>query len=99
MILTSSVKIIHSEHGLFNPLNLYFLSTIQSQRTVFKMNTHDIRSLLTTSVCLLKLSLFYGTKNLTVKSTMFPHRNIHKYTWTSTDLKTHNQIGHVLIYR
>jgi len=30
---------------------------------------------------------------------MFPHQNIHKYTWTSPDGKTHNHIGHVLIDR
>jgi endonuclease/exonuclease/phosphatase family metal-dependent hydrolase len=40
---------------------------------------------------------FATSKNLVVKSTMFPHRNIHKYTRTSPDGKTHNQIDHVLI--
>ena len=30
-------------------------------------------------------------------STMFPHQNIHNYTWTSPDVMTHNQIEEVLI--
>jgi hypothetical protein len=34
---------------------------------------------------------FAALKNLIVKSTTFPHRNIHKHTWTS-DGVTHNQI-------
>jgi hypothetical protein len=28
---------------------------------------------------------FTTSENLTVKSTMFPHHNIHKYTWMSLD--------------
>jgi hypothetical protein len=40
---------------------------------------------------------FVISKNLVLKSTMFPLRNIHKYTWISSDGKTHNQIDHVLI--
>ena len=46
-----------------------------------------------------RLVNFATSKNLVVKSTMFPHQNIHKYTWTSPDGKTHNQIDHVLIDR
>ncbi|PNF30542.1 hypothetical protein B7P43_G09925, partial [Cryptotermes secundus] len=42
---------------------------------------------------------FVTSRNLTVKSTMFPHRNIHKFTWTSPDEKIHNQIDHILIDR
>jgi hypothetical protein len=37
------------------------------------------------------------SKNLIVKSTTFPHCNIHKYTWTSPDGVTHTPIDHVLI--
>jgi hypothetical protein len=31
---------------------------------------------------------FATAKNLTVRSTMFPHCNIHKFTWTSPEEKT-----------
>jgi hypothetical protein len=39
------------------------------------------------------------SKNLIVKSMMFPHHNIHKYTWTSPDGKTINQIDPILVER
>jgi len=39
---------------------------------------------------------FRHIKYLVVKNRMFLHRNIHKYTWTSLDGKTHNQIDHIL---
>jgi hypothetical protein len=40
---------------------------------------------------------FATSKYLIVKSTTFPHRDIHKHTWTSPDGVTHKQIDHVLI--
>jgi hypothetical protein len=40
---------------------------------------------------------FTTSKNLTIKSMMFPNFNIHKFTWTSTDGRTHNQIDQILI--
>ena len=42
---------------------------------------------------------FVTSKYLVVKSIMFLHQNIRKYTWTSSDGKTHNQMDHILIDR
>jgi hypothetical protein len=39
------------------------------------------------------------SKSLIVESAMFPHHNIHKFTQTSPDGKTQNQIDHILIDR
>jgi hypothetical protein len=39
------------------------------------------------------------TKNIFAKITMFSHQNIHTYTWTSPEGKTHNQTDHILIAR
>jgi len=46
-----------------------------------------------------RLVNFATSKNLVVKSTIFPYRYIHKYTWTSSDGKIHNHIDKVLIRR
>jgi hypothetical protein len=40
---------------------------------------------------------FATSKNLVVKSAMFPHRKIHKYNWTPPEIDTQNQIDHILI--
>ena len=42
---------------------------------------------------------FATSKKLVVKSTIFSHRNIHTYTWTSPDGKSHNQTDRILIDR
>jgi len=39
---------------------------------------------------------FDTSNNLVVRSMMLLHRNIHKYTWTSPDGRTHNQTDHIL---
>jgi hypothetical protein len=41
----------------------------------------------------------FGSKDLVVKSTMFPRRNIQKYKWTFPDRNNHNLIDHILIDR
>jgi hypothetical protein len=46
-----------------------------------------------------KIVNFATSINLDVKNTIFPHRNIHKYTWTSAGGKTQNQIDHMLIHK
>jgi hypothetical protein len=46
-----------------------------------------------------KVVNFATSKKLIVKRTTFPHRNIHKFNWTSPDGKKHNEIGFILIGR
>ena len=38
---------------------------------------------------------FATSKNVVVKSMMFPHRGIHKHTWASPDGKTLNYIDYI----
>jgi len=46
-----------------------------------------------------RIMQFATPKNLVVKSTIFSHRNLHTYNWTSPDGNTHNQTVHILIDR
>jgi hypothetical protein len=42
---------------------------------------------------------FAKSKNLIVRSAMFPHRNVREFTWTSPNGKIHNKTDHILIDR
>jgi endonuclease/exonuclease/phosphatase family metal-dependent hydrolase len=64
--------------------------------TIGNESLHEISNTRNNGV---RLVNFTTSKNLRFKSTMFPYRNIHKYTWTSPDGETHNQIDHILVDR
>ena len=40
---------------------------------------------------------FCALNNLAIASTMFPHKEIHRCTWTSPNDQYHNQIDHVAV--
>jgi exonuclease III len=64
---------------------------------IFKPTTEDECSHEINNDDRVRVVKFSTSKILVAKSTMFPHCSIHKYTWTSPDGQTHNQIDHVLI--
>jgi exonuclease III len=66
---------------------------------IFKLTTRNKISHKVSNDNGVRVVNFATSKNLVVKSTMWPHRSIHKYTWTSADGQTHNHINHVLIDR
>jgi hypothetical protein len=69
------------------------------RKNIFKLTIGNERSHEISNDNGVRVVNFATSKNLVVKSMMFPHRKIHKYTWTSPEGNTHNQTNHVLIDR
>jgi hypothetical protein len=69
----------------------------EGREDIFKPTIRNVSSHEISSDNGVRVINFATSKNLFVKSTMFPYRCIHKYDWTSPDGKTHNQIDHILI--
>jgi endonuclease/exonuclease/phosphatase family metal-dependent hydrolase len=44
-----------------------------------------------------RLISFATTRGMTISSTQFQHKNIHKHTWISTGSSVKNQIDHMMI--
>jgi hypothetical protein len=88
-----------SEWGFLNHFPKYYMTillgdfNVKLGRKYFQIDNWEWES---TSV---RIVIFALSKNLVVKRTMFQHRNIHKYIWTSPDGNTRNQIDHILIVR
>jgi len=88
--------------GVFNQFLKYHMKILLGDFNA-KVGREDIFKSSIENESLCEISVYEGvrvvnfatSKNLTVKSTMFSHHNIHRYAWTSTDGKTHSQIDHV----
>jgi hypothetical protein len=76
-----------------------FKPTIGNESLHQDSNDNGVRSVnsVTSKNLVLKTIVFYVAKFTIL--TLFPHRNIRKYTRTATDWKTHNQIDHILTDR
>jgi hypothetical protein len=84
----NDMKILFSDFNAKVHMEDIFKLTIRNERLHGICNDNGVR-----------VVNFATSRNSVVKSTMFPHHNIHKYNWTSPEGKRHNQINHVLIDR
>jgi exonuclease III len=74
-------------------------SVIVGKEDIFKSTTGNESLHEISNENRVRLVNFATSKNLTVKSTKFSHRNIRKFTWITPDGKIHNRIDCILIDR
>jgi len=65
-------------------------NTKLGREDIFKLRTGNERPHQDSNGNGVKIVNLATSKNLVFKSTIFLHQNIYKYTWTSSDGKTHN---------
>jgi endonuclease/exonuclease/phosphatase family metal-dependent hydrolase len=83
------------KHGIvliFGDLNAKIGKEKAYEKVTGKHTLHEVSNQNGELVC-----NFAIENNLTVMSTQFQHKTIHKGTWTSPDFTTVNQIDHVLV--
>jgi hypothetical protein len=66
---------------------------------IFKLTIGDESSHEISNGNAVRIVNFALSIKLAVKSTMFPHRSIHKYTWTSSDVNRQKQIDQISVDR
>jgi hypothetical protein len=83
---------------VFDKFPKYQIKIMLGREDIFKPTTgnHSLHKICNDNG--VRVVNFATSKNPTVKCTMLPHRNTHKFTWTSPNGKMHNQID-ILIDR
>jgi hypothetical protein len=71
-------------------------STLVEEFAFDKLQMHNCPLLMCKSGIGLNFAVF---SNPVVNSQVFPHRNLQKHTWTSSDGKMYSQINHILVGR
>jgi hypothetical protein len=77
-----NISSINSQSDFF----LNFISNIGIEDIIIPKNWNEINNDNGVNVV-----IFVMSKNLTVRNTVFPHRNIHEFIWMSQDVRTSNR--------
>jgi len=88
---------MHSHRNLKIKIKLGDFNALVGIESIYKPNIGNESLHNETNNNGIKMIQFVISNGLHVRSTTFPHKDIHKETWYSGDGRTMNQIDHVLI--